>query len=64
LLQHEIIIFHHPFFWYSTPAILKEWQDLEEIMLDQMENIDKAKDIGWDASSLIEEYGKLTQNEK
>jgi glutathione-regulated potassium-efflux system ancillary protein KefG len=28
LLEHQIIIFHHPFFWYSTPAILKEWQDL------------------------------------
>ena len=28
LLQYDIIIFHHPFFWYSTPAILKEWQDL------------------------------------
>lgn len=28
LAQHEIIVFHHPFFWYSTPAILKEWQDL------------------------------------
>jgi glutathione-regulated potassium-efflux system ancillary protein KefG len=28
LEQHDIIIFHHPFFWYSTPAILKEWQDL------------------------------------
>jgi len=28
LMQHDIIIFHHPFFWYSTPAILKEWQDL------------------------------------
>ena len=28
LIQHEIIVFHHPFFWYSTPAILKEWQDL------------------------------------
>ena len=28
LSDHEIIIFHHPFFWYSTPAILKEWQDL------------------------------------
>lgn len=26
--QHDIIIFHHPLFWYSTPAILKEWQDL------------------------------------
>ncbi|MCU0369794.1 MAG: NAD(P)H-dependent oxidoreductase [Bacteroidales bacterium] len=28
LSHHDIIIFHHPFFWYSTPAILKEWQDL------------------------------------
>lgn len=28
LEAHDIIIFHHPFYWYSTPAILKEWQDL------------------------------------
>ncbi len=28
LTKHDIIIFHHPFFWYSMPAILKEWQDL------------------------------------
>lgn len=28
LLRHEVIVFHHPFFWYSTPPILKEWQDL------------------------------------
>jgi glutathione-regulated potassium-efflux system ancillary protein KefG len=28
LSHHDCIIFHHPFFWYSTPAILKEWQDL------------------------------------
>ena len=28
LTEHDIIIFQHPFFWYSTPAILKEWQDL------------------------------------
>lgn len=28
LVQHDCIIFHHPFFWYSSPAILKEWQDL------------------------------------
>lgn len=27
-LQHDIIVFHHPFYWYSTPAILKEWLDL------------------------------------
>ena len=28
LLDHDIIIFLHPLYWYSTPAILKEWQDL------------------------------------
>jgi glutathione-regulated potassium-efflux system ancillary protein KefG len=28
LEEHQIIVFHHPFYWYSTPAILKEWQDL------------------------------------
>lgn len=26
--DHDVVIFHHPFYWYSTPAILKEWQDL------------------------------------
>lgn len=28
LEEHDALVFHHPFFWYSTPAILKEWQDL------------------------------------
>ena len=28
LLAHERNVLHHPFYWYSTPAILKEWQDL------------------------------------
>ncbi len=28
LLSHDIIIFQFPLYWYSTPAILKEWQDL------------------------------------
>jgi glutathione-regulated potassium-efflux system ancillary protein KefG len=28
LLKHDVIVFHHPFFWYSIPAMLKEWQDL------------------------------------
>lgn len=26
--EHDVIIFQFPLFWYSTPAILKEWQDL------------------------------------
>lgn len=28
LIEHDVIIFQFPLFWYSTPAILKEWQDL------------------------------------
>jgi glutathione-regulated potassium-efflux system ancillary protein KefG len=28
LLSHEVIIFQHPFYWYSCPALLKQWQDL------------------------------------
>ena len=29
LLQtHDILAFHYPFFWFSTPALLKEWMDL------------------------------------
>ncbi len=26
--SHDIIVFQHPFYWYSTPAIVKEWFDL------------------------------------
>ena len=28
LEAHDTIVFQFPFFWYSTPALLKEWQDL------------------------------------
>lgn len=28
LLKHDIIVWHHPFYWYSAPALLKEWMDL------------------------------------
>jgi glutathione-regulated potassium-efflux system ancillary protein KefG len=28
LLAHEIIVFQHPFYWYSVPPLLKQWQDL------------------------------------
>jgi putative NADPH-quinone reductase len=28
LRQHDLIVFQHPFYWYSSPAILKQWQDL------------------------------------
>lgn len=26
--EHDVVIFQHPFYWYSTPAIIKEWLDL------------------------------------
>jgi glutathione-regulated potassium-efflux system ancillary protein KefF len=26
--QADLIVFHHPIYWYGTPAILKHWQDV------------------------------------
>lgn len=28
LVEHDVVVFQHPVYWYSSPAILKEWQDL------------------------------------
>ncbi|MDJ0758985.1 MAG: NAD(P)H-dependent oxidoreductase [Woeseiaceae bacterium] len=28
LLDHDVILFQFPLFWYSTPSIIKEWEDL------------------------------------
>ena len=28
LLEHDLIVLQHPFYWYSCPAIIKEWIDL------------------------------------
>ncbi|KZY62015.1 MULTISPECIES: NAD(P)H-dependent oxidoreductase [unclassified Oleiphilus] len=28
LLEHDIVVFQFPLYWYSSPAIIKEWQDL------------------------------------
>jgi glutathione-regulated potassium-efflux system ancillary protein KefG len=28
LLSHDRIVFQFPFYWYSSPALLKEWQDV------------------------------------
>ena len=28
LIEHDLIILQHPFYWYSTPALLKQWEDL------------------------------------
>lgn len=28
VLQHDVIIWHHPFYWYSCPPLLKQWIDM------------------------------------
>lgn len=28
LVDHDIIVLHHPFYWYSIPPLLKQWLDL------------------------------------
>ncbi len=28
LLEHDILVWQHPFYMYSAPALLKQWQDL------------------------------------
>ena len=28
LLDHDVIIWHHPFYWYSCPPLLKQWIDM------------------------------------
>lgn len=26
--DHDVVVLQHPFFWYSSPALVKEWLDL------------------------------------
>lgn len=28
MLAHDIIVLQHPFYWYSTPSLMKQWEDL------------------------------------
>jgi glutathione-regulated potassium-efflux system ancillary protein KefG len=28
LLEHDIVVWHHPLYWYSCPPLLKQWIDL------------------------------------
>lgn len=28
LSAHDVIVCQHPFYWYSTPALVKQWEDL------------------------------------
>ena len=26
--SHDVLVFQHPFFWYSTPPLIKQWEDV------------------------------------
>ncbi|MBI4821748.1 MAG: NAD(P)H-dependent oxidoreductase [Deltaproteobacteria bacterium] len=28
LLRHDVYVLQHPFYWYSAPALVKQWEDL------------------------------------
>jgi glutathione-regulated potassium-efflux system ancillary protein KefG len=28
LLEHDVIVWQHPFYWYSVPPLMKQWIDL------------------------------------
>ena len=28
LREHDVLVLQHPFYWYSAPAVMKEWLDL------------------------------------
>ena len=28
LIEHDVLVFQHPIYWYSCPALLKDWMDL------------------------------------
>jgi glutathione-regulated potassium-efflux system ancillary protein KefG len=28
LAAHDVVVLQHPLFWYSTPALVKQWEDL------------------------------------
>lgn len=28
LEQHDVVVLQHPFYWYSTPPLVKQWEDL------------------------------------
>lgn len=28
LFEHEVVVWHHPIYWYSCPPLLKQWIDL------------------------------------
>ena len=39
-------------------------EDLESLMLTELDNVGKDKDLGWDAATLIEDFGKKKSDER
>lgn len=39
-------------------------EDLEKLLQEEIENVGKHKDLGWDATTLIEEFGKMQSEQK
>jgi glutathione-regulated potassium-efflux system ancillary protein KefG len=52
LVDHDLIVFQHPSYWYRTPAMVKQWEDLADVH-DPV----ATRDPGWDDESLREEFG-------
>lgn len=42
--QHQRIIFQFPMYWYSSPAMLKHWQD--EVLDESLFNVWRGKEFG------------------
>lgn len=48
LMDHEVIIFQHPIYWYSCPSLMKEWIDsVLKIGFAYGENGDKLHGKSW-----------------
>ena len=41
LLEHDAIVLMFPFWWYSSPAILKDWQDMRHTQDSLSELLEK-----------------------
>lgn len=59
---HELVEMRH-----DRSALLREAkqriEDLEQLLIHEKKNIGKDKDLGWDTTSMIEEYGKPKQKQ-
>ena len=45
LVKYDRVVFQFPFYWYSSPALLKEWQDVVLTLNFENENMLKGKEF-------------------